>query len=103
MSESLYDKLGAGAPEAPALSAPGRPALTYGALRALTQRTLASLNALGAGRNDRVAIVLANGPEMAACFLTAACGVTTAPLNPAYRADEFEFYLGDLGARLLVV
>jgi len=103
MSESLYDKLGVGAPEAPALSAPGRPALTYGALRALTQRTLASLNALGAGRNDRVAIVLANGPEMAACFLTAACGVTTAPLNPAYRADEFEFYLGDLGARLLVV
>ena len=44
------------------------------------------------GRNDRLAIVLANGPEMASCFISAACGVATAPLNPAYRADEFEFY-----------
>jgi acyl-CoA synthetase (AMP-forming)/AMP-acid ligase II len=55
------------------------------------------------GRNDRLAIVLPNGPEMAACFVSAACGVATAPLNPAYRADEFEFYLADLNAKALVV
>jgi acyl-CoA synthetase (AMP-forming)/AMP-acid ligase II len=103
MNHTLMDLLATGADDAPALTAPGRPALTHGALRALARRTVASLNTLGAGRNDRVAIVLANGPEMAACFLSAACGVTTAPLNPAYRADEFEFYLSDLRARLLVV
>ena len=103
MNLSLTDLLARGADDAAALAAPGRPALTHGALRALAARTVASLNALGAGRNDRVAIVLANGPEMAACFLGAACGVTTAPLNPAYRADEFEFYLSDLKARLLIV
>ena len=103
MNTTLMDLLATGADDAPALAAPGRPALTHAALRALAHRTVASLNALGAGRNDRVAIVLANGPEMAACFLGAACGVTTAPLNPAYRADEFEFYLSDLKARLLVV
>ena len=86
-----------------AISAPGRPALDYGGLRALVQRTLAQLNALGIGRNDRLAIVLANGPEMATCFISAACGVTTAPLNPAYRSEEFEFYLADLQAKALVV
>ena len=103
MNHTLTDLLSTGAGDAVALAAPGRPALTHAGLRGLAQRTVASLNALGAGRNDRVAIVLANGPEMAACFLGAACGVTTAPLNPAYRADEFEFYLSDLQARLLVV
>ncbi len=103
MKTTLLELLATGADDAPALAAPGRPALTHAALRALAHRTVASLNALGAGRNDRVAIVLANGPEMAACFLSAACGVTTAPLNPAYRADEFEFYLSDLKASLLVV
>ncbi len=88
---------------APALSAPGRLTLSHGELRALSARTLADLAALGVGRHQRVAIVLPNGPEMAACFLAAACGVATAPLNPAYRADEFEFYLSDLNARALIV
>lgn len=61
------------------------------------------MNALGIGRNDRVGIVLANGPEMATCFVACASGVTSAPLNPAYRADEFEFYLSDLNAKALIV
>ncbi len=103
MSDTFLQLLATGADAAPALRAPGRPALTHAGLRALVGRTLASLNALGAGRNDRVAIVLANGPEMAACFLACAAGTTSAPLNPGYRADEFEFYLSDLNARLLIV
>jgi len=61
------------------------------------------LNGIGIGRNDRVAIVLPNGPEMAASFIACASGVTSAPLNPAYRADEFEFYLSDLNAKALIV
>jgi oxalate---CoA ligase len=103
MPDTLIQMLGTAADSAVAISAPGRPALHYGGLRALVQRTLSTLNAQGIGRNDRVAIVLANGPEMASCFIAAACGVTTAPLNPAYRADEFEFYLSDLNAKALVV
>jgi len=58
---------------------------------------------LGIGRNDRMAIVLGNGPHMASAFVTIAAGATTAPLNPAYRADEFEFYLNDLQAKTLLV
>ncbi len=103
MQPSLSRMLAAAADDAVAVTAPGRAPLTHGALRALQQRTLATLNGLGIGRNDRLAIVLANGPEMATCFVTAACGVATAPLNPAYRSDEFEFYLSDLKAKALVV
>mgnify|MGYP001166001306 CR=1 FL=1 len=103
MSTTLKDLLSTGAEDAPAISAPGRPALTHGGLRALVESTLATLNGLGIGRNDRVGIVLANGPEMATCFMACARGVTSAPLNPAYRADEFEFYLSDLNARALIV
>jgi acyl-CoA synthetase (AMP-forming)/AMP-acid ligase II len=65
--------------------------------------TIARLNAIGVGRGDRVGIVLPNGPEMATAFLSIASGAASAPLNPQYRADEFEFYLTDLGAKALVV
>jgi acyl-CoA synthetase (AMP-forming)/AMP-acid ligase II len=92
-----------GAPDATALSSPGGVPLSFQSLRKLASHTLAALNAQGIGRNDRIAIVLDNGPEMAAAFLCVSAGATAAPLNPAYRADEFEFYLSDLKARLLVV
>ena len=81
----------------------GCPSLTYGGLRDHVGRTVATLNRLGIGRNDRVAIVLPNGTEMASAFVAIAAGTTSAPLNPAYRADEFEFYLSDLKAKALVV
>jgi acyl-CoA synthetase (AMP-forming)/AMP-acid ligase II len=43
------------------------------------------------GATERVAIVLPNGPEMAVAFVTVAQSATTAPLNPAYKEDEFAF------------
>jgi acyl-CoA synthetase (AMP-forming)/AMP-acid ligase II len=100
---TLKDLLAIGADAAPAISAPARTALGFGALRTLINDTLARLNALGIGRNDRVAIVVPNGPEMATCYMACASGVASAPLNPAYRADEFEFYLNDLNAKALIV
>ena len=103
METRLRQLLERGPASAPALGAPGRADLTHSELRALVDRTVADLNALGIGRGDRLAIVLPNGPEMAACFISAACACATAPLNPAYRAEEFEFYLADLKARALVV
>ena len=87
----------------PAISAPGRPPMTYGRLREHVDQTVGSLNLRGIGREDRVAIVLPNGPEMASAFLSIASAATTAPLNPQYRKPEFDFYLRDLGARALVV
>jgi len=40
---------------------------------------------------------------MATVFLGVAAYATCAPLNPAYRSREFDYYLADLGARALVV
>ena len=101
---STIHELLAGKPaDAVALIGNGCPSLTYGALREHVEHTVASLNQLGIGHNDRVAIVLPNGTEMASAFVAIAAGTTPAPLNPAYRADEFEFYLSDLKAKALVV
>ena len=102
-ADTIPDLLARAAPGARAIGAPGRPWLTHGALGALARETVAALNAMGIGRNDRVAIVLPNGPEMAAAFVAIASGATTAPLNPSYKAEEFDFYLADLHARALVI
>jgi acyl-CoA synthetase (AMP-forming)/AMP-acid ligase II len=103
VNATLNALLANGAAAAPAIRAPGRPALSYAGLRELSAATIARLNGIGIGRNDRVAIVLPNGPEMAAAFIAIGAGATTAPLNPSYRADEFNFYLTDLKAKALVV
>ena len=102
-ADTLVQLLAKGADTAPAIGTPGRPWLTHAGLRALAARTVRDLNTMGIGRNDRVAMVLPNGPEMAAAFVAIACGSTTAPLNPAYRADEFDFYLSDLNAKALLI
>jgi oxalate---CoA ligase len=77
--------------------------LTYGLLRQLAKEVSTSLTSVGIGRNDRVAIVLPNSPEMATSFVTVAACCTSAPLNPAYRGEEFEFYLQDLSAKAMIV
>ena len=99
----IVERLVAGADNAPAISAPERPTLTHGGLREHMRATAATLNGLGLGRNDRIAIILPNGPEMASAFVSIAACATTAPLNPAYRAEELEFYLSDIGAKAIVV
>src|ERR1022692_2837751 len=90
-------------PDRPALTGPGRAPLTYARLLAQAEEVAARLNRGGVGRHDRVAIVLPNGPEMAAAFLSVAACATAAPLNPGFRAAELEFYLSDLQARALIV
>jgi len=100
---TIHELLQVGDDDADAVLGLDRVALTYRGLRQQVSETVAALNNMGIGRNDRVAIVLPNGPEMASAFVVIACGATTAPLNPAYKLDEFAFYLNDLGAKALVV
>jgi acyl-CoA synthetase (AMP-forming)/AMP-acid ligase II len=102
-TNTILELTGCGKGSDSAIAAPERKALTYAAFREHIARTVTSLNHLGIGRNDPVAIVLPNGPEMASAFVAIAAGATTAPLNPAYRQEELEFYLADLDARLLIV
>ena len=102
-ASSFADLLKARAGTAAAILAPERQPLTFDGLAALAADTGGWLNAHGIGRQDRVAIVLPNGPEMAAAFLAVGASATTCPLNPAYRAEEFAFYLDDLKAKALLL
>jgi len=89
-------------PDAIAILAPDKTPLTYAGLYNHIQYVVSYLNASGIQRNDRVAIVLPNGPEMAVAFLAVASAATCAPLNPAYLPTEFEFYLTDLNAKAIM-
>ncbi len=101
--ETVAELLALGEENAAAIAAPGLEPLRYGQLRSLVARTVEQLNDLGIGKGERVAIVLKNGPEMAAAFLAVAAGATAAPLNPNYHAEQFEFYLKDLRPQALIV
>jgi acyl-CoA synthetase (AMP-forming)/AMP-acid ligase II len=82
--------------------AASRPPLTYSGLLDAIDKVVGQLNAMGVGRNDRVAVALPNGPEMAVAFLAVASAATCAPLNPGYRQSEYDFYLSDLDAKALI-
>ena len=90
-------------PAAIAIAAPRRIPLTYHRLLTHVKSVTETLNAAGIGRNDRVIVALPNGPEMAAAFLAVAAGATCAPLNPAYRANEFVSHMSSLDARALII
>src|SRR5262245_31444142 len=102
MAEMIVERA-ARNPEAAALLAPGRQPLTYAGLRRQMESVAEELNRAGVGVSDRVAVVLKNGPDLAAAFLTIGASAACAPLNPDYRDGEFDFYLTDLKARALVV
>jgi len=67
---TILELLASGRDEAVALAAPGRKPLSHAGLRRHVAGTARRLQELGIGRVDRVAMVLGNGPEMAAAFLT---------------------------------
>jgi acyl-CoA synthetase (AMP-forming)/AMP-acid ligase II len=87
----------------PALSGPNLPELTYAELEHEVAKLAKRLRNLGVQPNDRIAVVVENGPEMAVAFLAAAGAGVCAPLNPSYTRGEFEFFLRDLRARALLV
>src|SRR5215213_1589783 len=106
LTETVYDQFAAQAertPDAAAIMGPDRSPLTYARLLSQIENVKGSLNACGIGRNDRVVIVLDNGPEMAVAFMAIASCSTAVPLNPAYREEEFKFYVSRLNATALVV
>lgn len=106
VADSIYGLLATLAerdPGAIAIAAPDRQPLSYGRLLRQVEDTVGPLRSAGLRRNDRVAVVLPNGPEMAVAFLGVASGATCAPLNPSYTEEEFDFFISDLNARALIV
>ena len=84
--------------DAPALSSPGGTPLTYRGLRALWSPTLpprSRRRAIGR-RTTASASCSTTGRRWRRRFCAIGSAATAAPLNPTYRAEEFEFYLTDL-------
>lgn len=90
-------------PDAVLLLAPGRQPLTYRRMLRQVEETVSRLRTLGVKRGDRMAVVLPQGPELAATCLAVAAGATCAPLNPTYRASEYATYFADLHPKALLV
>ncbi|HVP44926.1 MAG TPA: acyl--CoA ligase [Bryobacteraceae bacterium] len=77
--------------------------VSYESLRSQIARAADTFAGAGIQKGDRIAMALANGPAVIVSFLAASVAGTAAPLNPAYRYEEFCFYLEDTNARLLVL
>ena len=77
--------------------------ITYESLRRQVQTMAEALAGIGIKRGERVANVLPNGVPTIIAFLAGAEAGTAAPLNPAYRFEEFTFYLEDTSAKVLLV
>jgi acyl-CoA synthetase (AMP-forming)/AMP-acid ligase II len=75
--------------------------VTYASLAMQVQAVADQLAASGIGRGQRVGLALPNGLPTIVSLLAASVAGTAAPLNPAYREEEFRFYLEDTDARVL--
>jgi oxalate---CoA ligase len=83
---------------------PDGPVLTYGQLREQVFRLAEELHRGGVESQATVSIVLPNGLEFLATFLATTCaGAIAAPLNSAYKAEEFRFYMEDAAAQAVIV
>jgi acyl-CoA synthetase (AMP-forming)/AMP-acid ligase II len=79
-------------------------ATTYRSLAEQVDSLAATLRQSGLQPGDPVAIVLPNSLEYLATFLAITrARLIAAPLNPAYKAEEFRFYLEDAGVRAVIV
>ena len=76
------------------IEAKNKKPLTYAKLINQVNYTNTVLSKVGIKKNGRVAVVLDNGPAMASLFISVASCACIAPLNPAYKKEEFRFYLG---------
>lgn len=86
-----------------AVSVSGKFDLTHSRLNELVEIAAHHLSASGIRAGDVVALTFPNTIEFVIMFLAVIrARATAAPLNPAYTADEFEFYLSDSESKLLL-
>lgn len=96
-----------GDPSATAVIIPSKPhalTVTYSSLASQVSRFQQQLADLGITLGSPVSIALPNSWEFIVAFLAASWqrGIA-APLNPAYKQDEFEFYIEDVQSAIVLV
>src|SRR5260370_2594176 len=100
---NLPSLLEAAAPQSTAVIIPEtNTTVTYESLRQQVWAMAESLAGLGIRPGERIASVLPNSLSTIVGFLAASIAGTAAPLNPAYRFDEFCFYLEYTSANILL-
>jgi len=102
-AETLDAILERGEANARAIVVPGQLEITYDQLREQVRAAADTLAGFGLGRDDAIGLVLPNSAESIVLFLAAATTGVAAPLNSAYKVDEFRFYLDDTAAKALIV
>ncbi|KAG2677317.1 hypothetical protein I3760_12G091600 [Carya illinoinensis] len=99
----LLKKAASEFPSRRALSVSKKLDITHLRLQQLIDNAATLLRASGISPGDVVALVFPNTVEFVVMFLAVIrCRATAAPLNPAYTAEEFEFYLSDSESKLLI-
>lgn len=92
---------------ATAIIVPTKPSPLIVSYQQLTHDILAfqeQLAQLGIRHADAVSIALPNNYEFIVSFLaTSSQRAIAAPLNPAYKQDEFEFYIEDLSSAVVIL
>ncbi len=87
-----------------AITVPGGAEVTYAKFGDEIERVAELLAGAGVQPGRAVSIVLPNGLEFMVVFLAVArAGAIAAPLNSAYTADEFKFYMEDAEAQLAIL
>ncbi len=77
--------------------------VTYAQVLAQASAAGRALRALGAGREDRVVMVMDDSPSFHAVFLGALrAGAVPVPVNPMMKPDDYAYFVADSGARVVV-
>lgn len=96
-----------GTSSATAIIVPSKPSpltISYSQLSADIAGLQSQLAQLGIQHGDAVSIALPNNYEFIVSFLaTSYQRAIAAPLNPAYKQDEFEFYIEDLSSAIVII
>ncbi|MFN4261163.1 MAG: acyl--CoA ligase [Gemmataceae bacterium] len=78
--------------------------ISYGNLAEQIEALAARSRQAGWQPGDVIALALPNGLEYIACFLALTrARLVAAPLNPAYKEEEYRFYLEDASAKAVIV
>jgi acyl-CoA synthetase (AMP-forming)/AMP-acid ligase II/acyl carrier protein len=99
----LVHQASALAPDKPAFVDVEQRTINWSDLQEHIQRLGGELRRRGVGPDDRVALVLPDGPMMAVAFLGVASCCACAPLNPNYKERDFAFYIGDLKPKAVML
>ena len=93
--------------QSPAIIVPGKPdalSISFQQLNSHVSSFQRDLAQLGIAPQAAVSIALPNSYEFIVAFLAASWQrAIAAPLNPAYKQEEFEFYIGDLDSAVALI